>query len=75
MDENEMYVSLELILQLNDGREITYLRDARPEYMGYFSIRESELRNIKTITDLIGMLNQGVSIKNRPKELITVTVL
>lgn len=59
MDENEMYVSLELILQLKNGEELKYLRDARPEYMGYFSIRESELRKIKTVEELIGVLEEG----------------
>jgi hypothetical protein len=59
MDEDEMYVSLELILQLKDGEELKYLRDARPEYMGYFSIRESELRKIKTVEELIGVLEEG----------------
>ena len=59
MDEYEMYVYLQLIIHVKNGEEITYLRDARPEYMGYFSIREYELLNITTIADLIGILEEG----------------
>lgn len=59
MDEFEMYVYLKLIVRLKDGEEITYLRDERPEYAGYFSIQEYELEDIKTIADLIGILEKG----------------
>ena len=51
--------NLQLILHLKNGEELTHLRDARPEYKGYFSIREFELLNITTIADLIGILEEG----------------
>ena len=59
MGEYEMYVCLQLILHLNNGEKITYSRDARPDYMGYFFISKYELLKITTIADLIGILEEG----------------
>lgn len=59
MSEREMYVVLELKLQLKNGEEIKYFRDARPSYMGHFSISERELQEIKTIAGLIEVLEKG----------------
>ena len=56
MSEDEMYVCLALILVLISGNKITYLRDERPENKGYFCIYQNELKRIKTLADLIEVL-------------------
>lgn len=50
-------------MYLNNGEKIQYIREARPRYpdynIGYFSIREWELQEIKTIAGLIEVLEKG----------------
>ena len=66
-----MYVTLELILCLNDGSEISYFRDERPDD-GYFYILNTELRNINTVADLIEVLEKGELLHLSDGDLIDI---